>query len=377
MLTAARLSELRAAERQKLSPCLTRSEPPPPSATGETRGRRKPPVGEVPLACDFFEVAGKAPAYPQLMASATDQDPRGTVDLVGHTIIETAGFVDAPENIVVAAKTDRGRWIEEATARVGPARARFRSTYFHWAMAINGLQVAAERYNDVTWQATHANFTISGVRADRTGRANRALLAEWPGAQAAAAHLATAPKMCAWGYIELYAALETLVFDLYRVYLSHNPDSIIRGDDFKELRRLKRAAETDATQTEAWRVEFAQRLDAWHRKKLYDGLEKVFLALFTTAGLKTPSAFKATTPETWSETIRGLALVRHLLVHGEKTVNQELSDFCTKPHSLSLGFRIGEPLRVELAHLQAFEAFTDQLLTAANLSLVEHPDAGA
>lgn len=164
-------------------------------------------------------------AYALLMASAADQDPRGTVDLVGHTIIETAGFVDAPENIVVAAKTDRGRWIEEATAQVGPARARFRSAYFHWAMAINGLHVAAERYNDVTWQATHGNFTISGVRADRTGRASRALLAEWPGAQAAAAHLATAPKMCAWGYIELYAALETLVFDLYRVYLSRQHHS--------------------------------------------------------------------------------------------------------------------------------------------------------
>jgi hypothetical protein len=311
------------------------------------------------------------------MASATDQDPRGTVDLVGHTIIDTAGLVDAPDNIVVAAKTDRGRWIEEATARVGPARARFRSTYFHWAMALNGLHVAAERYNDATWQATHGNFTISGVRADKTGRASSVLLAEWPGPRAAEAHLATAPKMCSWGYIEMYAALETFVFDIYRVYLSHHPDSIIRGDDFKALRQLKRAAETDTTQTEAWKVAFAQRLDAWHRNKLYDGLEKVFLALFVTAGLKTPSAFKATTPETWSETIRGLALVRHLLVHGEKAVNQELGDFCTKAHSLSLGFRVGEPLRVELRHLQAFEVFTDQLLTAANLSLVEHSDAGA
>lgn len=307
----------------------------------------------------------------------TSADPRGTVDLVGHTVLDTIDLQHAlPNNIVVRRKTERGRWIEECAERIGPARAVFRSTYFHWALALNGLHVAAERYRDPKWQAGHGDFEISGIRTDAVGRAERAILVQWPGAQAADAHLATAPKMCAWGYIELYAALETFVFDIYRVYLRHRPDSIIRGPEFRTLRQLKRSAESDPGALPAWQAALRERLDAWQRNKLYDGLERIFLAFCATSRLKAPNSYTTTTPETWSETIRGLALVRHLLVHGEKTVTEELGTFCTKPHSLSLGFQTGDPLRVELRHLQSFELFSDQLLTAMNLSLVEHQDAG-
>jgi len=201
-------------------------------------------------------------------------------------------------------------------------------------------------------------------------------LAEWPGPKAAEAHVATAPKMFAWGYIELFAALESFIFEMYRRYLTHHPDTIIRGADFKELRRLRREAEADPAGVAEWETAFRTRLDAWHRNKLYDGLERVFLAFINTSGLKAPAQFKHTTPETWSETIRALAIVRHLLVHGERLVPQELGDLCAKPFTLSLGFKVGEALRLELRHLQTFELFVHQLLGALNLSLAEHPDAG-
>ncbi|MDC0715106.1 hypothetical protein POL68_42050 [Stigmatella sp. ncwal1] len=111
----------------------------------------------------------------------------------------------------------------------------------------------------------------------------------------------------------------------------------------------------------AWEDAWRNRLDTWQRKRLYDGLHRVFLAFCTV--------------ETWAETIEGMGLVRHLLVHGESKVTAELAAFCAKPHSMKLGFKEGEPLSMHLFHLQAFEAFTDQLLNALNISLAEHPVA--
>lgn len=304
-------------------------------------------------------------------------DPRGTVDLVGHTVLDTSRVADVlPHNVVIRAKSTQGQWVQQVMEMIGPARATFRSTYFHWAMALNGLDVAAARYRDPKWQAEHPAFTISGVRTDRTGLAETVLLAEWPGPKAAEAHIATAPKMFAWGYIELFAALESFVFDMYRRYLTHNPGPIIHGDEFKDLRRLRREAEADPARVAEWEAAFRARLDAWHRNKLYAGLERVFLAFINTSGLKAPASYKHTTPETWSETIRALAIVRHLLVHGERLVSQDLGDLCAKPFTLSLGFKAGDPLRLELRHLQTFELFVYQLLGALNISLLEHPDAG-
>ena len=61
-------------------------------------------------------------------------------------------------------------------------------------------------------------------------------------------------------------------------------------------------------------------------------------------------------------------MVRNAIVHGAQTVSDDLE-------LLSVGsgmeFVAGEPLEVSTTHLQAFELFTSQLLTAFNLSLVE------
>lgn len=314
------------------------------------------------------------------MSDQDEMDPiaTGTVDLVGHVVLGDARLVPpaSVSNLIMKAATDQGRWVETFTSQIGPARARFRSTYFHWAMAINGLHIAAERYASKAWQSGHGDFFITGIQP----LAPRAVLASWPGDEAAAAHEATLPKMAAWGYIELYAALESSIFDFFRAYWELRPDGLIRGPDFRELRRLKRAAEADGADEAAitaWRKDWAARLDGWHRKKLYDGLHRVFLSFCAETGLKTPSKYTQTTVETWAETIEGLGLLRHLLIHGEQTVPDELEAFCAKPHSMSFDFKAGAPLRVNLFHLQAFELFADQFLSGLNLSGAEHPDAGA
>jgi hypothetical protein len=223
---------------------------------------------------------------------------------------------------------------------------------------------------------TH-QFTIGGTRTSANGVAKKVPLAVWPGDKAAAAHLATVPKMTTWGYIELYAALEEFVFQMFRVFHKHHPEHLLRGDEFRELRKLRRESEADPTKRSVWEDAWQTRLDTWQRKKLYDSLHRVFLSFCQTTGLKEPKEFKQTTVATWAETIEGIALVRHLLVHGESIVIEEISNFCLKAHSLSFGFKKGEPLRVELHHLLAIECFVDQLLNALNKSLAEHEDAGA
>jgi hypothetical protein len=302
----------------------------------------------------------------------------GTVDLVGHVVLGDARLVPPADvtNVIMKAATDNGRWIETLTSQIGPARARFRSTYYHWAMAINGLHIAAERYASAERQAQHGDFVITGIRPPES----RAVLASWSGGEASHAYRSTLPKMAAWGYIELYAALESSIFEFYRSYWDLHPDRLIRGPDFKDLRRLKRAAEAegaDEAAFAAWNEAWSERLDGWHRRKLYDGLHKVFLAFCAETGLKTPSNYEETTIDTWAETIEGLGLLRHLLIHGEQVVPDELEAFCAKPHSMSFKFKTGDPLRVDLFHLQAFELFSDQLLTGLNISATEHPNAGA
>ena len=81
--------------------------------------------------------------------------------------------------------------------------------------------------------------------------------------------------------------------------------------------------------------------------------------------------------------MRFLAECSKLRRNQGRTVNQSVANqaqaldgVCQKPHSMGFRFIDGAPLRVTLYHLQAFELFLHQLLSALNLALAEHPDAG-
>lgn len=303
--------------------------------------------------------------------------PRGQTDFVGHVRIPaTAVDPGIPiNNLIANAKTGQGQWVERATSLIGPARAEFRSTYIRWALAINALHVAADRYRDKGWQASHAGFFVTSIRADNQGNAGLEKIAKWDGDTAATHHLASAPMLVSYGIIDLYACLEEWVFDVYRAYLDSHPDALIKGETFRELRRLRRSAATDTAAQAAWTQAWKTRLDDWQRNRIYDGLDKVFLAFCNEAGLKRPSTYKHTDIATWAESMRLVAVLRNSLMHGAETVNPELGSLCGKPHSLGFTFKTGDRLSLELIHLQSIECFTDQLLTAINLSLFEHADA--
>lgn len=309
-------------------------------------------------------------------------DSRGDADLVGHNVI----FVPEPnvgpllpiDNIIVKATKADEQWTEEATKTIGEWRAKLRSTYIRWALAINGLEVAAKRYADPTWARTHKSFYVSSLRpggagTDASGRTHvdTAIIAEWDGPTASQAHLKTMPMLAAFGVIDLYANLEEVVFDLYKLYLNHNPDHLLKGDEYRDLRKLRREALGDAAKRPAWAAGWQERLLTWQRRKQYDGLGKAFKAFCDQAGLKTPSTYKVSAVETWAESIDIVGLVRHALVHGVSTVSDELGDACTRPNAMTFDFKKGQPLVVTLHHLQGVDLFCEQLLTALNLSMVE------
>jgi hypothetical protein len=320
------------------------------------------------------------PLHPRLpsLASQTgqqshnmrDMTARGQFDLVGHTLIRFDEFPVAEvaaNNLITTSKNPEDSWTTALMEQIGEWRAVLRSTYIRWAMAINGLHVAAAKYEA---ESSPKKFTVTSLRTGKSGP-SREVIAEYSFKEAAADHVKVQPMLCAHGFIDMYAGLEEMVFNMYRRYLTAHPDHLMDGPSYKDLRKLSRNAENSPEDKAAWERAISERLDKWQRKRLYDGLDKVLLAFFQIAGLQTPTGYTHTTVETWSESIAGVSLIRNLLIHGENRVPQELEDFSQKPHGLGFQFKAGELLRLSIVDLQILELFCDALLTAFNLSLME------
>lgn len=294
------------------------------------------------------------------------------IDFIGHqrVLVDQINPLQLPDidNIILKSRHKDTIWIEETNNKIGEWRGLFRSLYIRWALAINGLYVADEKYRS---NLPIRSFTIQSLRATRGQQAAQTVIAEWDLAFAAQAHLQTVPMMNAYGLIDLYGCFEEFVFDLYRIFLTHNPQHLLTGEENKPLKVLYKAYLDDPSKQDEWKVRFSDRLNAWQRKRLYDGLEKVFLAYCNAASIEKPSRYTLSSPQTWSETLGGIALIRNALTHGAKTVSKELADFGNKPHNNGLAFKENDALEIRLFHLQAVEMFANQLLTALNLSLVE------
>lgn len=210
---------------------------------------------------------------------------RGQFDLVGHSLIryEEITLPSFPEvqNWIMAPEDPKDGWTRDLMQLIGDWRATLRSTYLRWAMAINGLHTASEKYKTSTEEK---KFVVSSIRSNKEGTPRLEVIAEFTFQEAANHHLKIQPMLCAHGFIDIYAGLEEMIFALYRTYWKANPDMLIKGEEFKELRRLKRAASESEDSKNEWERAFEQRLNEWQRKKLYDGLDKVFLGLCQNAG---------------------------------------------------------------------------------------------
>jgi hypothetical protein len=272
-----------------------------------------------------------------------------------------------PDNIVVRARTPAEAWAEEATAKIGEWRSLTRSVYIRWAITINASVVAEERYR--TMDPDKA-LTISALRLVE-GQPQQVRLALWPAPEAARRYEQTTPLIAAYGVVDLFGALEDVIFDLYEILLRHNPTPLIRGPEFSEIRRLWRERDQSPDASDAWKAAWAERYGSWRRKRAYAGLHAVFQALFEHARLKRPSQFRYTDVEDWCRTMEMIAELRHLIVHGAAVVSEKLAKLSNTPTSLTFEFVEGAQLEVQLHHLQSVECFCDQLLNAINVSIVE------
>jgi len=293
------------------------------------------------------------------------------IKFIGHQIYHVAGpqIDNLPKIDNIIFKTDKAdlKWIEESTFKIGEWRDTMRSTYIRWAIAINGLYVAGDKYKDESWKSKN-QFLVSAYRLENGNNPIKATIAAWDGDTASKAHLDSTNMIASYGIIDLYACFEELVFDFYRTYLTHVPGKFMIGPDNRAIRKIYNNRATDL---DSWNNAWKERLDNWQRKKIYDGLDQVFLSFIALSGLEKPKSYIHTNPGTWAETIREIAILRNCLTHGETKIPKDLADLSKKPHGLGFNFNAGDEISLTIHHLMSIELFADQFLTALNLSLFE------
>lgn len=272
-----------------------------------------------------------------------------------------------PNNLVHRARNADEAWIEEATGKIGDWRSLTRSVYIRWAITINASALAEQRYRDMREDQALRTNTLRVVH----GHPEQTILAIWPAPEAAGHYATVTPLIAAYGAADLFGALEDVLFDLYEIFLRHNPEPLMRGAEFRDLRRSWHRRGDNPEAAEAWQTAWAARFDLWRRKRAYDGLQNVLVAFYQHAGLQRPSFYRLADVADWARTLEMIAELRHLIVHGAAVVSDRLAALCNTQNSLTFDFEAGQPLDVRLHHLQSVECFCDQLLTAINLSLVE------
>lgn len=292
--------------------------------------------------------------------------PRGQFDLVGHNRFDPYDerIFTEPINNVVVDDGNQQSWHYLLTSQIGDWRADFRSCYIRWSVALNGLHIAASKYSDPIWQKNNA-FVVRSL--DVSGSVE---VAKWRGPQAAEAHLAAAPMLIAFGIVDLFACLEEIIFKAIRIFLWSDPTQIIRGEEFRELRRLRGQAANSKEKREEWESQLQERIDNWHRKKLYDGLESAYLAFCSWAKLSGQAPPSNDQPEVWAKIIRTIAVLRNCLIHGATIVPKELADLSQSKVSPVIPRNEGDKLSVYLPDLQAIQFKGERLLTSLNVMVV-------
>ena len=270
------------------------------------------------------------------------------------------------QNLIYRTQDPALKWIENATSRIGDWRASERSVFMRWAITINALHVARDRYRD----SPDILLTIDTLRT-ANGRTERVHMAGWSGEEAAGNHEATIPMMAAYAVQDMYGIVEEIVLELYEVFVRGNPLFLMKGDDYKPLRAAFRAMGDGEAERVAFEAMWEDRIAGWRRNRTFDGLHKVFASFWASAGLNRPSSYSLTDVTDWQRVMETIGEVRHLVTHGEDKVSKRLGDLCAAQPNLGMTFKEGEPLEVKLMDLWIVEHFIDQLLNAINISLLE------
>ena len=281
---------------------------------------------------------------------------------------DDASILDLPsiDNIIFRTEDPKKKWIEQATERVGDWRAFVRSVFMRWAITINALHVARDRYAANPGTA----LTIDTLRPGKDGP-ERVHMAIWPAEQTAQNYEASIPLIAAYAVQDLFGAMEEIIFALYEIFLEQNPQSLMEGRDYRHMRAAYQTRSDGPDEARLWEELWTQRFEGWRRRRIFDGLNQVFSALWRATGLARPSWFKHTDIEVWSRTIELIAELRNLVTHGADEVSQRLADLSAAQPYLGLDYVVGAKLEISVSDLWVIENFLDTLLTAINSSLFE------
>lgn len=290
----------------------------------------------------------------------------------GFTEHIKASFLEVrPEeaaNIILPKSETYPGWISDITGQIGEWRSYIRDVYLRWAITINAMHLATDhwkgRSDDVALQ------TVS-LRTDKEGCGSPVPIAVWPASVAVKNYQKATPLLSAYGVCDLFGAFEEVIFDMYAVYLNDTPEEIIKGEEYRDLRRLYRRRSEDEEAQKKWEEAWVERLTKWRRKRLYDGLHNVLKAFFEKTGLKRPSSFKHTDIDDWCRTIEAIGELRNCVTHGMGTVTPRLAELTGRLPGDAFRFKEGDALEVHLRHLMFVECFSDQLLTAINVACIE------
>ncbi|MFT4095689.1 MAG: hypothetical protein QM651_01110 [Rhodoblastus sp.] len=274
----------------------------------------------------------------------------------------------AANNVIIPRSEKYPFWVADVTGQIGDWRGYIRDVYLRWAITINAMHLAVDHWK--TRPKETALQTVS-LRAGKDGNAAFVPVAEWPAPNAVENYQKATPLLAAYGVTDLFGALEEIIFEMYETFLNDQPEHLMKGEEFRELRRLYKGRDDGEEAQRAWESVWIDRLDKWRRKRLYDGLHSVLKSFFHLTGLQRPSSFKHTDVDDWCRAIEAIGELRNCVTHGMGTVSQKLADLTATLPTDVFRFTEGDALNVELRHLMFVECFVDQLLSAINAACCE------
>lgn len=287
-----------------------------------------------------------------------DVDPETDESLYKYIFLEPPSFL-----------LDEG-WKKDASELIHEYRGIFKSSYIRWSLAINGLHLAQEKYNDPNFKNV---FQVTGLRRVDE-RITRVGIIAWRGKKTAETHFETIPMLVSYGIIDLYSLIEEFILVIYRTYLFYNPETMLIGSENKTYRKLYRAKDVNP---EKWIREWNKRLDNWQRRKIYDGLDNVYKSFLDKLEInKTPKHLivdEEVKPEIFYEIaniIKFISVLRNTLIHGNNIVTKELEDASNLSIKNDLKFIEGETINLESLHLSAIEQVSHSLLAYYNIALL-------
>jgi hypothetical protein len=263
------------------------------------------------------------------------------------------------------------KWMEESNKLVMDFSGVFHSIYLRWAVTINGLNVAEEKYRSKEWENPSKAFVVAGIRNGKESP-EVVYLKQWDGKTASEIHKSSIPMLAGWAFCNMYSVFEEFIFKLYKIYLEAHPLTILEGREFRDMRVLYQKKDESDANLLKWQNAWNERLEKWHRKKLYDGLEKIFNSYINLTKLEIPAIYNAPySLEDVSKTIGGISLIRNCFIHGMANVPKELGDFCKTFQSISFNFIENEKFTINLNDLMTLEYFSFTFTQTLNNSFNE------